>query len=112
MCERECLFDVHRNECLDLEEVVLDLQSVKALGGLTCPCIRLGGLLNRVQTSVLLDTGASANFVSAKVAGLLGVKLKPSVGASVRTAAGQELQVLGRIRPRLQLGGFVRHIGL
>lgn len=67
------------------------------------------GGIERLDSLVLLDSGASTNFVSKKVLDSCGLQLSPTT-ATLILADGNSNPILGTAKVNLQLGGFHSHV--
>ena len=57
--------------------------------------IRIAAAIDSKRVSMLLDSGASHNFLSLELVGKLGIDVAPAAAISVRLADGSELTTSG-----------------
>lgn len=59
-----------------------------------------------IHTTTLVDTGATANFVTAAVAGRLSARLKPATEKQVHGAGNNAVQIHGTVALPIQMGNY------
>lgn len=68
--------------------------------------IKLNGSINGTSWHLLLDSGASCNFISAKTVEKLDVVCISQLGQKVQLADGSKLQTCGKVDLQVELGTF------
>jgi hypothetical protein len=84
------------NDAEDGEEPEAECKLIGVLGSMgEYRTMKIGGKIGSVDIVVLIDSGASHNFISPKLATALGLTVKPEVGRRIKLGDGHKIMSKG-----------------